>query len=965
MPGHHFNSSAQYHEGSNKSQYSATDTKEKAEKIADEIAANKATTTKKDVTINEYIGEVLANELDQYDNHTYNLKLYLIAPGTATSQAGTEDGVLQDADTSDSDEQRKDDGGTGSSQFTGSGWLNNNVRDKPENTVVLAQTGVTEVGIDDLSIESVPSGTSGSESAKVKFTITQPLACDFPDQIVRARTYLGMPADAGADVPFFLEINFIGYNESGGTPRVADADQGGKQQNIKGPYVFPIIIKNFSMNITAGGSSYDFEGVVKDDLVNADAFMRLDKWFTITGRTIYEMMYDLETQINNYKEKNKKIERVDFGLKGTKGKVAKANSQPVSDGTVPGLDIQDQSLDIDNAEDVAKIINPKVMGVDVEGPPSEIEEPRTTMVNVVKNAIGFPISIDLKEGMHIEKVLGILLSMNVEFMNSTTRSKSVDADETEVDVNKLVTWYALDVSLEYGEYNEDKAEYSKVGHIIPRTFQTPSSSIAIKPEEVTKGQNLDKEEERTKVNQMHIKKAYEYIFTGRNDQILDLNIQYNEGLALLVPTERGLLGDISLNAASVLNATSVPVNQSAKDGGIDKLNESAKSGGGGFFDQLKKLKDTAESTLDMIGKAANFNNAQLKDLLNNQAGESATKLKNLLADQNNAQAIADALTARKTASAQADVVTQADEFSPGASGFIYGGDLGLQGDVKYADRLEENANNYKDSKTEPAKSPKKSGSPALRYQEKIIDGFANVGTTKGVKNNLFTYLYDQHNSIDFLMRLEMQLRGDPWWLGRMPLVGDINKAPVGMDSAKIKETVEDSDNYLTTTRDNFFLFAMNSPRLIDGNLRDEDANTGLWNQESDGTSYFLSGIYQVRDVTHSFNMGEYKMDIVGVKETAINLDTLGRIDNFRMVDTERTGFSARKQDGVLTDSDKTAAGMVVSDHHAHVTGEMASSGKTAEELKAEGLITQIQYDAWKAKDRDGSSFFKDLETGDD
>ena len=117
---------------------------------------------------------------------------------------------------------------------------------------------------------------------------------------------------------------------------------------------------------------------------------------------------------------------------------------------------------------------------------------------------------------------------------------------------------------------------------------------------------------------MQIKKAYEYIFTGRNDQILDVNIQYNEGIALLLPTERGLLGDSSLNASSVLNSTSVPKNQSAKDGGIDKLNESAKKDGMGFFDALKELKNTAESTLSAIGKAANFSNEQIKDLIDNE-----------------------------------------------------------------------------------------------------------------------------------------------------------------------------------------------------------------------------------------------------------------------------------------------------------------------------------------------------------
>ena len=68
-----------------------------------------------------YLGDVQGNILDNFQNPTYNLKLYMI-PAEASG---------------------------------GGGWLNGASAAKPEETVVIAQTGVTGVQIDNLDISFV------------------------------------------------------------------------------------------------------------------------------------------------------------------------------------------------------------------------------------------------------------------------------------------------------------------------------------------------------------------------------------------------------------------------------------------------------------------------------------------------------------------------------------------------------------------------------------------------------------------------------------------------------------------------------------------------------------------------------------------------------------------------------------------------------------------------------------------
>jgi len=923
---------------------------------------------------NEYVGDILGNVLDTVDLPTYHLKLYMIGPGTKNSSAGSEDTPTQDTETSSSEDARKDQGEKGSIRTTGTGYLNNRVDSHPDptQTVVLAETGVTEVGIDGLEIATIPGGGGSSQSTTVNFTITQPNAADFPDQIVKARTYLGAPADAG-DVPLFLEVSFRGRKESDLNPDLWDTDNAGGEimSNVAGPFVYQLMIRNFSMNIDVGGSTYEFQTAVKDTLYTADAFYRTKKFYTITGRTIGQMLQDLQKQTNDYNQKQKLPQRINFGLE-QKGKVDETNKEwqkirgstakkevdvvtgQSDDYYVEGLKhISDQSLDIENTEQLNAVIKEEVVDAENTAEAKEAsEETRDKSTSVSKDAKTNKISIDLKEGITMDKVLGILLSMNKEFMQKASRTADIEDPKNEdVDATKQILWYKFEGSIEYGEYLEKDKQYFKTAYLIPTSFESPKTDIAIFPWESDKNNNLEKGEVTERINQMKIRKAYEYIFTGRNDQIISCDISYNEGYMLLQPPDRGLLGDISLNAASILNPTPVDKKETIEDEGIEKLTDSAdESSSQNFFDQLNKLKDDikkGEAFIRDLGSAAQFTESQIKDLVKNSNGEAAKKLQEALSDQSTAQGIANALTEKRKTSNQANVVTQSEEFSPQESGFVYGGDL--IGNTKYAEQLADKGKKFKEERTSAEdKEETTNNGIAQRTKSEYLSGFANVGATKGIKNNLFTYLYDQHQAVDFLMRLEMELRGDPWWLGKpVHKAGEI-PTPPGSSAEKIEETDEDGNNYLTTTKDNFFLFSLNSPRLFDMDVENEDNNTGLWIKEGDGTSYFISGIYQVRTVNHKFNGGMYTMDIMGVKETAISLNNMERqLSQFSYVDEERKGFTAKKQDGVVTDGDREGnKGSYEKPHYANVQGQMDASGRTADQLLVSGDITREQYDSW-------------------
>ena len=113
-----------------------------------------------------------------------------------------------------------------------------------------------------------------------------------------------------------------------------------------------------------------------------------------------------------------------------------------------------------------------------------------------------------------------------------------------------------------------------------------------------------------------------------------------------------------------------------------------------------------------------------------------------------------------------------------------------------------------------------------------------------VQNTLFGVIASQHsNDLAFLIQLDMELRGDPWYLG--------------------KDTNDNSDEEQANfyKDDNHFYLGIRSPRTFDMDWRNEDSdiNTGYW--KGDGVSRSFGGIYRLVSVTNNFSNGEYSVSV--------------------------------------------------------------------------------------------------------
>jgi len=162
------------------------------------------------------------NILNRYSSYTYNFKLYAISKDAynAISKNSIDFNLIHKSEA---------------------------VKNSPR--AIIAETGVTNLKIDDVSITSRPSTTDATYITNLGFKITQPKGFTFIESMVAAGTMCGWEGFFSS--PFLIfEIQFKGWNGTTGREQTA--------QTIS----IPIQITNVNTEIDGGGSRYSIDAAV-------------------------------------------------------------------------------------------------------------------------------------------------------------------------------------------------------------------------------------------------------------------------------------------------------------------------------------------------------------------------------------------------------------------------------------------------------------------------------------------------------------------------------------------------------------------------------------------------------------------------------------------------------------------------------------------------------------------------------
>ncbi len=798
-----------------------------------------------------YLGLVQGNVLDNFQNTAYNLKLYMIRAETA-------------------------DGG---------GWLHGAMAAKPEDTVVIAQTSVTGVQIDNLDLQFVQGPNTGNSTAvRAAFTLKQPGAADLLDQIQIAKMHLGHYMYA--DVPLFLEINFQGYEDD-----LDDADGGGKPLTVAGPYIYQLKIAKVSISIDHYGSDYEFECPIGNSEAYNDFYFKIPKDMNVQGKTIEDMTTSLEDGLKRYKEENLLEEEIHdevlFDLSQVKTVIKNTS---LLEGSNRG--------NRKNAELVNRLQNAQSMGItkkkDLE---KALEDNPESLDGGVTLERGFLNNqqINMVEGTSVNQFFTTMFVMCDDFLEDISRKKNwrdYTIDEEGLDLNQtFVRWYRIRADVEYIGFDTKRMKYAKRITYKPEIYETTGAPVNASED------NTNKEQVTKRISELKIKKAYHYLYTGLNDQVLSADIQYNAGQVLLGAPGGGKLGDMSTNP----NSNTPVKDKNADPSGTAEKNLIAAEQKG-FMKKIRK----DEAFQKRLQSDLNMNDDQFKEFILDKAKIEATaKAMAFTGYQQNKKPFSPSSYNNQDNTSTGSEDGQIDtDYKPEPSGFIYSADLideqgGSMTAIGESDNYiaqQRKLNSIRNAANGVSPEPRTS----FVYGPSVVStsGDTNDGTNAAT---LFAYMYQNVNDASILVELGLSIRGDPWYLGpattRTKAMAAVKPKPAEEEDKRSDKEKEDGIVYAGS--DNFFLFTMQTPRVRDPRFEDEDLNSGYMSQES--TSYFISGVYRIVSTTCSFSGGEFKVEFdKAPKENSLALS------KFDMTAVAYDAKEEREQELAVTENQQNA-----------------------------------------------------------
>lgn len=758
-----------------------------------------------------FVGEVYGNILDMYDNPSYNLKLFMV-------RKEYQDKFKETAEFFNSDKQVA----------------------PPADTVVLAQTGVTANQIDNVVIQSLATPGKAAQLT-VDFTIVQPGAATFLDEIQYAKGYLGLE---GAETILFLEIRFQGYETD-----YENNDEGGAPVTIVGPLVYKLKFTNFSVTLDASGSQYECQTQINATSAYRDAIFRTPQTLTTTGATISEHVADFETALNEWHTETTAHTVPDEIVIDLSKLINPAASNSDTANVIVDENLL-TSADAGQTESVNRVMNETwEIRTKVEQQAALNDAPIDT--GNAPEIIFDGDNLKVKEGTTIEEYMYILLSMCPEFYSKVSRKENIDDPESPVKKDQgFITWFKIHGSVEDLTFDYSRNKYAKKYTYTPILFRTANPNIALDVEEI----NPEIADIKTRVKQYianeSLKKAYSYIFTGLNDQILNLDISYDAGVSSMLVPKYGAIGEISQTSQNKV-ADSTPEGEdtsfeSRLNNQLGKAKDKAtKDIFGDFVDAVNDLQSGGDAILgsvaSQLSNASGLSESQILTAIQTKTGINSL-VEGLERDVRQQLSNLNVGTAPPPVEPP-DVIPPANSvgpYTPEPSGYVYSADFIVPDTTQELDAATLAELGY--VTVNDFKQPAQQAEAAKDVKSEAEAGTTQVRTTR---NKLFGFITEQHEGNIFLIQLDLELRGDPWYLSPADLSRTSNA------------------NINTQGDENLFFLRIGSPQRYDPDYRDEDANTGYW--KFDGTSRSFTGVYRMTSIVNNFSGGIFTTQIVGQK----------------------------------------------------------------------------------------------------
>ena len=361
--------------------------------------------------------------------------------------------------------------------------------------VLIASSGRTdEFTISNVVIDT-KIGMLPGVNTNFTFDITTPYQSDFIDKLLASSALLGINNYSKA--PLLLELNIKGRDPSTGVSKHFATRN------------FAVFIKGMNFSINEEGARYSIDAASVNDFPRGDVAENLNEQISLKGDNPEQLLKDLSAKL---------LERDEAAIS-----VRKA----IAD--------QYEFTFTDNAQQIATtdIKVDEYTAPNKSAPKNKEKEEKVTATEKTNHTPSKKLAIDYEKGTGITTIIENLM------MNSPVLKKKVQEynDKNEKFAEKLKAdgkatgakkvnikqFYNFDTQVTYLGYDFLRRDYAKKFEYRISMYDTPIGYVGQTDISTDKKQNVDRINEIS--DRIGIKKLYHYMYTGKNDQIIEL--QYN------------------------------------------------------------------------------------------------------------------------------------------------------------------------------------------------------------------------------------------------------------------------------------------------------------------------------------------------------------------------------------------------------------------------------------------------------
>ncbi len=416
-------------------------------------------------------------------------------------------------------------------------------------TDVSADYYITEVEIDSMFSDSQ---SRSSVTTSLSMRVNEPNGVSFLDALKKGAENAGI--ENYYDFHYFLELSFKGYSKNGEekTQLFSELDNGGR-------WLWTVKINNIDTSLGSGGGQYRLDMVTMDQdmLQDNNEFGVLLDSIRCSGDTIGEFFDDLSTKMNTSWEKRTALTGADrlvdhsfkfHSIPVPLGKTKQDNVDIDQDGIddngtiVSGEDIRNMTLK-PREEDFSSTAGDSFHFEGVVSKQTTEDEVKNSEVSKTDNTINRKKTAFIPKGTSVVSIVPLIFSTCELAQNLATDShiNPGHPDESEDRVNdkgyrESVTWQIIPEVRMTGKYDDlytFRYQRKIIWHVYPVISQLPIlSETQIK---VAKQEDIQKGMIAALAARDFLPKKYEYLFTGKNTEVLNIDLSFNLAWSVSLP----------------------------------------------------------------------------------------------------------------------------------------------------------------------------------------------------------------------------------------------------------------------------------------------------------------------------------------------------------------------------------------------------------------------------------------------